>query len=356
MPLLELLAAIWRHRLQILLAGDQEIGILFPKLKYLLKEMAHQEILAALALSSLTRGIAEVFENAGVPMLVLKGVALSKQTTGSLTARGRGDLDLWVKSNQVGEVIALLKHQGFQLTAGASCVGDTNFHGSYSGFVCIEISMFRNQGQQTQFIDLHWHPSHIRGIFPPFDAVWNQREKFYINEQQIFTLPLNLSFINSCCHASSDCWRSLRDLVDVVRLGRWCTIPQLTPWSAFRPVLKTCCVASELTESSLLNAIACDPSARSRRVALHDAMDAQLRPCRSTVRGRKWICQRVKTLFRKLNSYYHPEHFFSTLFYSIITSPVLLDRKSGRYYSFLQIFMNRLDLLMYHLGCRDRNS
>ena len=100
-----------------------------------------------------------------------------------------------MKSNQVGEVIALLKHQGFQLTAGASCVGDTNFHGSYSGFVCIEISMFRNQGQQTQFIDLHWHPSHNRGIFPPFDAVWNQRETFYINEQQIFTLPLNLSFL-----------------------------------------------------------------------------------------------------------------------------------------------------------------
>ena len=116
----------------------------------------------ALALASLTRQMAVLFAEAGIPLLVIKGVLLALQTTGSPTARGRGDCDLFVDPSKVGEAIALLQSQGFAFSDGITCVGEDSLRGRYSRFLSIEISLNRFVGDRCQWIDLHWHASKVR--------------------------------------------------------------------------------------------------------------------------------------------------------------------------------------------------
>ncbi len=159
-----LLAAIQRHRLESLLHGDPLVGALLPKLADKIKALARAETMAALALASLTREMAALFERARIPMLVIKGIPLSLQSTGSLTTRGRGDLDLLVDPKRLPEAVALLESVGFEKAYGASCIGTDSPQDKYSRFVSIELSLVRLRGQR-QWIDLHWHVSMLEGCF-----------------------------------------------------------------------------------------------------------------------------------------------------------------------------------------------
>lgn len=131
----ELLAAIQRQRLVCVLQADPVLAERLPLLQPRLTQMARHEIRRALALASLTRQIARLFEQAAIPMLVLKGVPLALQTTGSLIGRGGGDLDVWVDARQLPQAFALLQHAGFAPTFGPSPHADASLHGRYSRWV-----------------------------------------------------------------------------------------------------------------------------------------------------------------------------------------------------------------------------
>ena len=119
-----LFQGIQRHRLQSFLQSDPAVFELLPELQADFQNAIRSEAMAALALASLTREMAELFAKAGIPLLVIKGIPLALQTTGSMTARGRGDCDLFVApSRWVRRCAAAIS--GIALTYGASCVGMT---------------------------------------------------------------------------------------------------------------------------------------------------------------------------------------------------------------------------------------
>ena len=274
---------------------------------------------------------------------------MSLQTTQTLTARGRGDLDLWVRPRDVGEAINLLEDEGFHLAEGFSCVADSTCQGLYSRFVKIEISLMRTRGRHSQFIDLHWHPSHIRGVLPSFDIVWENRENVFVNGQEIATLPLNLAFVHSCCHANDDYFRSLRGLVDVLRLGMILSTHNVLDLSKCRPVSKTCCVAAELTEESVFNLIASRKPAAQIRNARMEAKMAQLSVTKNFLKEKR-ISSLIRGALRTLNCHYHPAHFFSHLFLKFVTPSALMDSKSGLYRSLLEIILYRWSLFRGYMS------
>jgi hypothetical protein len=345
----DLIEAVRLHRVATMLEGDVLIKQLFYALKLPLKEAAIHETYAALALASFTREIAELFESKGMSMMVLKGIPLSLQTTQTLTARGRGDLDLWVRPRDVDEAINLLKDEGFHLAEGFSCVADSTFQGAYSRFVKIEISLMRTQGRHIQFIDLHWHPSHIRGVLPSFDTIWKRRENVFVNGQKIATLPLSLAFVHSCCHANDDYCRSLRQLVDVLRLGMILPSHDVLELSKCRPVLKTCCVAAELTEGSVFNLIATRKSAAQICNARMEAKMAQLSVIRNFLKEKR-ISSLIRGALRTLNCHYHPAHFFSHVFLRFVTPSALMDSKSGLYRPLHQVILYRWNLFRQYIS------
>jgi hypothetical protein len=345
----DLMEAVQLHRLAIFLAGDSLIEKLFCDLNLPLKEIARNETLAALALTGLTHEISALFEMNGIPMMVLKGIPLSLQTTQTVTARGRGDLDLWVRPRDLSAAINLLESVGFRLTRGFSCFADSTFQGLYSRFVSIEISLMRIRGQHIQFIDLHWDPSHIRGVLPSFKTIWEQRDYVSVNGQKIATLPIKLAFVHSCCHANHDYWRSLRQLVDVIRLGMLLPSHDILDLSKCRPVSKTCCVAAELTEESVFNLISARVPLPRTVFARKEARRAQLFVSKDS-EGKKWIFSRIRSALRVLNCHHHFAHFFSHLFFNFVTPAALMNSKTGRYRSLLEIILYRWNLFRRYMS------
>ena len=214
-----LLAAIRRHRLECLLHGDPIVASLLPELAATLQVLARQDAMAALALTSLTREMAALFEQAAMPMLVIKGIPLALQTTGSLTSRGRGDLDLLVDPNQLPAAVALLESSAFRRLPGYLPRDLNSFWARYGRWAGYELSMVREGEGAPQWIDLHWALSNVRGPLPSFAVAWQCRELLEFSGQSVSTLSRAHAFQHACAHAAKDQWMCLRNLIDIDRLA-----------------------------------------------------------------------------------------------------------------------------------------
>ena len=217
-----LLAAIRRHRLASLLQGDPLVARLLPQLAPPIQALARQDAMAALALASLTRELAALFEQAAIPMLVIKGIPLALQTTGSLTARGRGDLDLLVDPRRLPEAVALLEAAGFSRPPGKFPRQLNSVWGRCSRWSGYELPMVRLQ-PIVQWIDLHWALSPVRAPLPSFALAWHCSEQLDLNGQPVTTLSRAHAFQHACAHAAKDQWMCLRNLVDIDRLAEQIT-------------------------------------------------------------------------------------------------------------------------------------
>jgi len=344
LPAAMLLHAIKRHRLESLLQADPAVGDLLTELQADLQRAARREALAALALTSLTREMAVLFAEAGIPLLVIKGIPLALQTTGSLTARGRGDCDLFVDPAQVGAAIALLQSAGFALSDGASCVGQDSMRGRYSRFVSIEISLERDTGGRRERIDLHWHATQVRGVLPGFQALWQRGEELHINGQPVRTLSHRDALVHACCHATVDRWMDLRNLVDIERLKRALHSAQLVELSRLRPVRKSWLALTdamgERTDSWRF------VRAHSVRRKAHTA---QMLPWRSLGDGGWTVTNRLRSLAHTVNLSRHPVHSLSMLLQEVMPPADLLDPQSGHGRSFWQLVLWRVGKLRRRL-------
>ena len=214
-----LLASIRRHRLEGLLRRDPLVASLLPELQAALQMLARQDAMAALALTGLTREMANLFEQAAMPMLVIKGVPLALQTTGSLTARGRGDLDLLVDPKRLPAAVALLESAGFSRCPGQFPRQLGSVWGRYSRWAYYEFSLVRQSPAGLQWIDLHWALSNVRAPLPSFDLAWQCGEQLDLNGQIVVTLSRLHAFRHACAHAAKDEWMCLRNLIDIDRLA-----------------------------------------------------------------------------------------------------------------------------------------
>ena len=336
LPSATLLRAIQRHRLESLLQSDPGVGNLLPDLRGDLQRAARREAMAALALASLTREMAVLFAEAGIPLLVIKGIPLALQTTGSLTARGRGDCDLFVDPSQVGAAIALLQSVGFRLSDGASCVGDDTARGRYCRFVSIEISLHRDSGGLCQRIDLHWHATWARGVLPRFQELWQRGEVLPINGQLVRTLSRRDAFLHGCCHAAVDRFMTLRNLVDIDRLERALPPAQLVELNRLRPVRNSrFALATAFEMAAALSGVG-----SADRVRMTAELAQQL-PSGSLGDGGWTVTNRLRYFAHMVNLSHHPLNVFSTLMRQLITPVDLIDPQTGDMRSIRQVVLSR---------------
>lgn len=343
-----LLAAIRRHRLECLLHGDPIVASLLPELAATLQVLARQDAMAALALASLTREMAALFEQAAMPMLVIKGIPLALQTTGSLTSRGRGDLDLLVDPKRLPAAVALLESVGFEKTYGPSCMGTDSPQGKYSQFVSIELSLVRLRGQR-QWIDLHWHVSHARGVLPTFNGLWNNRDYVDINGTSVATLSLENAFVHACCHAAADCWMCIRNLVDVERLTQRLNPQDLEALQKKRLVRKTSAVANNCVTNPILQSKLVAPPISTYTRSLCAAREAQILPWRSLGTGEWTFRNRIKYSLRLLNLSRHPAHLASMLMQHLIPPDLLLSQETGETISIGIVILRRVHKLIWRI-------
>jgi len=324
-----LMATIQRHRLEILFYCDPLVGGLLPEIQIRLKDLAHAETKSALALASLTREMAARFDQAGIQMLVIKGIPLALETTSSISARGRGDLDLFVDPKKLPEAVDLLEQNGFVRMAGDFPNNLYSIWGRYSRWAGYEISLFRKHRSGTQWIDLHWSLSNVRGPLPRFTNAWRRRQQFIISEQPVSTLCHLHAFQHACAHAAKDQWMCLRNLVDIDRLVRVNCNDSLDSLRHFRLVRWSCLVTHAFGGSDKLLSLI-DPKEVSNKRALREAHLAQIRPWRG-IGDQPWKPQRwFSAVARTLSLSITAEDQIRTLLYHILLPAAFSDPQTGK--------------------------
>lgn len=163
-----------------------------------------------------TADVLEVLRAQGVDALVLKGLPLALQTTGSPHGRASSDIDLWVDPESLMGALRALQGTGWSLRlAGQYPQPDDRRGWRWVGLTQREVQVTRNGIS----VDLHWRLAAATGHVPGFAAAWQAREEIPTAWGPIPTLRPDHALAHTCLHAATDDWRSLRSLVDVRRLA-----------------------------------------------------------------------------------------------------------------------------------------
>jgi putative nucleotidyltransferase-like protein len=215
----DLLRAAARHRVTALLHAERD-GLQLardfgPDLVDAL-EAAHLQTSRNVALQLLEiRRLLEMFAEAGIPMLVVKGPALAVQSAGSVTARGYGDIDLFIAPEWVEASHLLLADHGWQPRRWGSAVP-----GSWAWRHIISTFNEVAFDGASSTVDLHWRLDPSHDVLPDFAECWDRHTVVQTDVVGIPTLDVATAFLHTCQHAAKDDWRWLRSLVDVHRLAR----------------------------------------------------------------------------------------------------------------------------------------
>lgn len=217
-PTTQLLRSIRRHRLSTLLAPHAGALGLPGEAADALRKDGRRQRLAALRLAALTAQVNDTLASAGIRVMFLKGVALAMLTTGDLTARGAGDIDVLVHPDDSLRAVHALAAAGWARRSNCPAPAPTagNPRWRYWRWATYEM-------QLTGFgatVDLHWHPTDVRSSLPGFDALWQRRASVNVGNHTLDTMSASDALAHSCSHSLKHQWSDLRGLVDVNRLLR----------------------------------------------------------------------------------------------------------------------------------------
>lgn len=284
LPATDLLAEIRRQRLGTLLVADQvwlDATADPVAVSAGLKRLAQRETLAALALQHLTSRVAAMFERAGLPLLVLKGIALALQTSGSPWGRGGGDLDLLVPPAQLPAAVALLESVGFERPPGLFPKDLHGFWGRYSRWAGYELPLQRRAPTGLQLVDLHWSLAPVRQPLPGFEALWRRSQCLDLQGKALRTLGLADALLFAAAHAAKENWHTLRHLVDLERLARRLPASERQMLRRHRLVRLSCGVAHASLGGPELESLLGSAPRQQLSAALAVARRAQREPIRT---------------------------------------------------------------------------
>lgn len=202
------------HRVCGLLTEQARAIGLPEELAVPLHEFAMTDATAGLSLALQTVRAHAAMVDAGIPALVVKGVPLSMQTTGTLTARGSGDVDLLVPPDEVSRARGALVESGWVVGRAKSL--DPGPLWRWVSYVRRE-ALF--PGDPID-VDLHWRVGlHVHPL-PSTRDLLERRVHVDVGGTAVATLSPPDALAAACMHAHLDRYARVRGLVDIVRLMR----------------------------------------------------------------------------------------------------------------------------------------
>lgn len=267
----DLLAAVTRHRVvELLAAPDVELDLPVGVAGELARVRHRHRRAAAVQLLELSR-VERLFREGGVPWLAIKGPTLAAATTGDFTARGAGDLDLFVAPDALDTAVRLLVRHGWSLAPGTP-TDPSSWAWRHVRHTFNEMTL---TGPQIK-VDLHWRLDPTHAALPDFATAWSRRFTVPIDGVDYPTLGPADTFAHTCHHAARDNWRWLRSLVDVHRLAArhdWGSGELSRPETRALAVTDACIGLPAVVPAEIRARVGLVPTRVSRR-----AMEAQCAP------------------------------------------------------------------------------
>jgi hypothetical protein len=170
--------------------------------------------------------LAEEFQEAGIPMLSLKGPALAQALFGDISLRLSSDLDILVPVDHLDSVEVLLEKMGYR---GA---GRNRFLTERQKKLFQKVHHHRTFAHSETGIKLevHWRLSRLKNRFMrerPFDRLWLGADQILLDDVPIPTLGSTDNFLYLCFHGAYHQWSRLAWLVDVHEILKKWSEPQI---------------------------------------------------------------------------------------------------------------------------------
>jgi hypothetical protein len=165
-------------------------------------------------------GITELLQEHRIPVLAYKGPVLAMVAYGDLALRQYQDIDLLIRSGDVGNAVGLLTG-GFE-RAPFSCQPENAKQVSRNHVIELVAP------HQSYFVDLHWRlaPSHAQAFCPDVEDMWDRSEVIQLPHGKVFALCREDLFLALCFHGTKHRWSRLKWLFE---LRRCCAAP--TAWT-----------------------------------------------------------------------------------------------------------------------------
>lgn len=182
-----------------------------PGSKHALAQLNAQASSYSLLLTARLLQLLAEFERRGVPVVTLKGPALSQQLYGDSGMRDSLDLDLLVPSNRAEEAIEVLALRGYTVESALSWLGVPHLVGTDTEVTCRHAS--------GTGVDLHWATAPADYPFAiPEARLWGSVTSMRIAGRSVPVLALECQLVYLAIHGTRHCWTKLRWLCDVAML------------------------------------------------------------------------------------------------------------------------------------------
>lgn len=151
---------------------------------------------------------------AGVRALTIKGLSLAKQTTGDMTARGAGDIDILVPGGDLSKTFRTLEGAGLLVAPGYIPPPHSRL---FERAIRLQSQAVFSVG--GRHVDLHWRLDPVDGgLSWTFDELWERRQPLDVGGYEVVTLSTVDSAVFSAANGARDSWSTLRHIVDHARL------------------------------------------------------------------------------------------------------------------------------------------
>jgi hypothetical protein len=195
---------------------DQREAVPAP-VRNALRERCERVVRSNLYLSSQLVEIAGALDRAGVPSLALKGPAVAVTLYDSLFLREFGDLDLLVKSEDVGRATRVVESLGFAPWMTVSGAQEEVLQRA-------EYSRPFTRSADDLDLDLHWDLARnfFRGRVEAA-SLWADTTSFTLHGREVMCLPADLQLLALCVHGAKHGpfpWPRLKWICDVAEFVR----------------------------------------------------------------------------------------------------------------------------------------
>jgi hypothetical protein len=205
-----------RHRVasQLLSALKRTANIIPAPVIAALREQTRLGATQVLIQITELRRLLGLFADAGIRVLVLKGIVLSVQLYGNPSSRMPGDIDLLIDPDRADDADALLIAAGYARRLPALSPRQRVAYRHWFREATYEHPV---AGE----LDVHHRLSHHPSFSPwSFDELWDEREHVELAGFPVATLPRRCLALYLCSHGAEHGWERLRWLLDLAVLLR----------------------------------------------------------------------------------------------------------------------------------------
>ncbi|MFS0836745.1 nucleotidyltransferase family protein [Paenibacillus sp. 1P03SA] len=170
-----------------------------------LKRKAEATLFQNLLLKTETDRLLRLFEEAGLQVLLLKGVYFSERYYGGFGVRGTTDIDVFVRPENLSEAAAIVETLGFERFDES----DASHH-----------VVFTREGASGRLpitVEIHWGLVEFRTASIDYESFWSQSLPLK-DYAHIRRMNDSDTFYSICLHGSQHRMNSLRYFLDVVHL------------------------------------------------------------------------------------------------------------------------------------------